>query len=125
MAVTECSTEGDELTFTLMRNVADLARGKVKDGYCGPEYQAALLELAKACDAVARFHRCEGCEGGEGATRHSFGVYAGFLCEACAIEEYVDACGLLDGQQGDPADLDEPYDGEEGGLCATRPRWPT
>lgn len=44
--------------------------------------------------------------------RYSFGVYAGRMCESCAINGYRDACGLLDGQQGDPNDLDEPYNGD-------------
>lgn len=40
--------------------------------------------------------------------RYSFGVYAGRLCRRCAIDGYVDHCGLIDGGQGNPTDLDEP-----------------
>jgi hypothetical protein len=45
--------------------------------------------------------------------RYSFGVYAGRFCDGCC-SGYRDRCGL-DGLQGDPRDLDEPYD----------PDWPT
>ena len=38
---------------------------------------------------------------------YSFGVYAGRMCRECAINGYRDHCGLLDGHQGNPADLDE------------------
>lgn len=41
--------------------------------------------------------------------RYSFGVYAGILCGDCARTKYRDGCGL-DGRQGNPADLSEPYD---------------
>ena len=43
--------------------------------------------------------------------RYSFGVYAGRLCVSCC-STYRDNCGI--GQdQGNPADLDEPYDEED------------
>jgi hypothetical protein len=45
--------------------------------------------------------------------QYSFGVYAGRLCRECAISGYRDACGLLDGNQGDPNDLDEPLDEDD------------
>lgn len=44
--------------------------------------------------------------------QYSFGVYAGFMCNACAIHGYRDQCGH-GMPQGNPADLDEPYDEEE------------
>ena len=56
--------------------------------------------------------RCnrDGCHA-PGASRYSFGVYAGFLCVAHAREGFRDKCGLgPDGKQGDPAELDEPLD---------------
>jgi hypothetical protein len=47
------------------------------------------------------------------AERFSFGVYAGRFCDECC-SRYRDNCGLNE-PQGNPADLDEPYD----------PDWPT
>ncbi len=41
--------------------------------------------------------------------QYSYGVYAGVMCTECAIRKYKDGCGHVDGQQGSPADLDEPY----------------
>ena len=45
--------------------------------------------------------------------RHSFGVYAGRFCKECAIKNFRDGCGLVDGKQGDISDLEEPYYEEE------------
>ncbi len=42
--------------------------------------------------------------------QYSFGIYAGVMCSDCAISGYRDACGLLDGQQGDQSELDEVID---------------
>lgn len=39
--------------------------------------------------------------------RHSFGIPAGRLCRECAVNGYKDSCGLLDGEQGDPRELEE------------------
>ena len=43
--------------------------------------------------------------------RYSFGIYAGRFCVPCC-SGFRDRCGL-DGQQGDPRDLDEPYEEDE------------
>lgn len=43
----------------------------------------------------------------------SYGVYAGVMCTDCAISGFNDGCGHIDGRQGNPADLDEPYYEEE------------
>ena len=51
--------------------------------------------------------KCNECGGEGGAVRHSFTVYAGFLCVPCAFHGYRDHCGL-EGAQGDPSELDEP-----------------
>ena len=45
--------------------------------------------------------------------QYSYGVYAGVMCKACAIAGFNDACGHRPEGQGNPADLDEPYDEEE------------
>lgn len=42
--------------------------------------------------------------------QYSYGVYAGRYCRDCAIHGFRDACGQLDGQQGDPNELDEPLE---------------
>jgi len=39
--------------------------------------------------------------------QYSFGVYAGRMCRECAIKGYRDHCGLLDGEQGNPRELEE------------------
>jgi len=39
--------------------------------------------------------------------QYSYGVYAGKMCRECAISGYRDACGLLDGEQGSPSELEE------------------
>lgn len=57
--------------------------------------------------------KCNRCEADNAETRYSYGVYAGFLCFSCAISSYRDGCGLIDGRQGNPADLDEPLDEPE------------
>lgn len=57
--------------------------------------------------------KCNNCQKDGGEERHSFGVYAGFLCRECAITGFRDHCGLLDGKQGDASDLDEPLDPED------------
>ena len=54
--------------------------------------------------------RCNRCGAPDAATRHSFSVYAGFLCYRCAVDGYVDSCGLRPEGQGNPAELDEPLD---------------
>lgn len=43
--------------------------------------------------------------------QYSYGVYAGVMCRSCAISGFRDGCGHT-GPQGNPADLDEPYDEE-------------
>ena len=61
-----------------------------------------------------RFITCSSCgkvDADDVEERSSFGVYAGRLCTKCC-GTYRDNCGL-DGDQGDPADLDEPYWEEE------------
>lgn len=45
--------------------------------------------------------------------QYSFGVYAGVMCTPCAIAGFRDACGHRPEGQGNPADLDEPYDPED------------
>ena len=42
--------------------------------------------------------------------QYSFGVYAGVMCGDCARTKFRDGCGLLDGRQGNAADLDEPLE---------------
>lgn len=44
--------------------------------------------------------------------QYSYGVYCGVMCRACAISGFNDACGHRPEGQGNPADLDEPYDEE-------------
>lgn len=44
--------------------------------------------------------------------QYSFGVYAGVFCRDCC-RGYRDDCGHGPEGQGNPADLDEPYDPEE------------
>lgn len=57
--------------------------------------------------------RCTSCGKEKNSTeeRYSFGVYAGRLCTDCCYG-YRDHCGI-DQNQGNPADLDEPYWEEE------------
>ena len=43
-------------------------------------------------------------------TRYSFGIYAGRLCDECALT-YRDHCGM-DQAQGDPYTLDEQIDSD-------------
>jgi hypothetical protein len=43
------------------------------------------------------------------SVKHSYGIYAGRLCDDCARAGYRDACGL-DGEQGSQAELE--MDGE-------------
>ena len=38
--------------------------------------------------------------------QYSYGVFAGWMCRECAINGYRDACGLLDGEQGSPHELE-------------------
>jgi hypothetical protein len=45
--------------------------------------------------------------------QYSFGVYAGVMCEPCARRSFRDQCGHGPDGQGDPRDLDEPYEQEE------------
>lgn len=55
------------------------------------------------CSRCGTFHKVD--------VRYSFSVYAGIFCEECAINGFRDSCGI--GQsQGNPADLDEPYEEE-------------
>jgi len=70
--------------------------------------------MSRLLDEALRTGRCPRCNQRKSTIdeQYSFGVYAGVMCRECAIRGYRDACGLLDGQQGDPADLDEPYDPE-------------
>lgn len=42
--------------------------------------------------------------------QYSYGVYAGVMCRACAIDGFRDQCGHGPSGQGNPADLDEPYE---------------
>jgi hypothetical protein len=42
--------------------------------------------------------------------QYSFGAYAGVMCRDCAMTKFRDGCGHRDGQQGDPRELDEPYE---------------
>ena len=51
------------------------------------------------------------CNNPDAASRYSFGAYAGFLCEKCAIDGYRDHCGL-EPSEVTAADLDEPIDSE-------------
>lgn len=60
----------------------------------------------------SRDGKCNRCQGSDGADRYSYGVYAGYLCRKCAIDGFRDHCGLVDGKQGDPSDLDEPVEPE-------------
>lgn len=56
---------------------------------------------------------CRSCGhvGDDVEDRYSYGVYAGHLCAECCYG-FRDHCGI-DGEQGDPADLDEPYYAED------------
>jgi len=45
--------------------------------------------------------------------QYSYGVYAGYMCKACAVNGFNDACGHRPEGQGNPAELDEPYWEEE------------
>jgi hypothetical protein len=56
--------------------------------------------------------KCNRCRKDGGAIRHSFGVYAGFLCYQCAWDSFIDHCGLAPEGQGSAADLDEPVEPE-------------
>lgn len=42
--------------------------------------------------------------------QHSFSVYAGVMCEDCARSGFRDQCGFGPDGQGDPSELDEPYE---------------
>jgi hypothetical protein len=44
--------------------------------------------------------------------RYSYSVYAGKMCDECAYSRYRDHCGL-EGEQGNPADLDEDLEPED------------
>lgn len=59
-----------------------------------------ILQLRSSCSEC-------GTSKGDIRSRYSFGVYAGRLCKECCFM-YRDNCGL-DGEQGNYADLDEPY----------------
>ena len=54
---------------------------------------------------------CPSCETPQPgiAEQYSYGVYAGVMCEACAIRRFNDACGHRPEGQGDWRELDEPY----------------
>ena len=45
--------------------------------------------------------------------QYSFGIYAGIMCQKCAIRGFRDQCGYGPDGQGDPADLDEDAEPEE------------
>jgi len=42
--------------------------------------------------------------------QYSYGVYAGVMCRPCAVTSFRDRCGHRPEGQGNPQDLDEPYD---------------
>lgn len=81
---------------------------------------AVIGYLKKNCE-VLETEECRKCHKqvpqGQVQQRYSYGVYAGRMCEGCAISGYRDQCGLS-GAQGNPQDLDEelepePYYGME------------
>lgn len=55
--------------------------------------------------------------------QYSYGVYAGVMCGDCARSSYRDQCGLGPDGQGDPADLDEPYDEDDPTDIGWSERW--
>jgi len=69
----------------------------------------------KCADCGGDPEACPRCRqsGGNVEEQYSFGVYAGRMCEPCAIAGYRDGCGLIDGQQGSAADLDEPLEADD------------
>lgn len=73
-------------------------------------------EIVNNEEAEATFHLyCGSCrlKKPDVDTQYSYGVYAGRFCKECAIKNFRDGCGLVDGKQGNISDLEEPYYEEE------------
>ena len=100
----------------MKRNIFDIKKAQMDAGQPVPTQPLAAPEQPQQTALVCR--RCR-LPKEDVWKRYSFGVYAGKMCDECAYVSYRDHCGLVKnpdgsysdrGQQGNPADLDEPLD---------------